>query len=371
MLGDYLHLKPEWPRYRWDASVLAVALADIHVRRGTLSSAMAALGFESRQQEILQVIVQDVTRSSEIEGEHLDHGQVRSSIARRLGIACYGLPEPTRDVDGVVEMMLDATQGFREPLTEERLSAWHASLFPTGMSGMTRIITGAYRDDSKGPMQVVSGPVGRDRIHFQAPDASRLPAEMARFINWFEEEQIDPVVKAAIAHLWFVTIHPFEDGNGRIGRAIMDMALSRADSDSQRFYSMTAQIHKERKQYYAELERASKDTLDVTPWLVWFVARLSDALSESERVVNAIRRKQNFWDIHQDSGLNERQSKIVNLLLDGFSGKLQTAKYAKITKCSNDTALRDLSDLVSKGILVKSDQGGRSTSYDLAIVDYL
>lgn len=365
MVGSYTHLDPEWPLYRWDASAMAVPLADIHLRRGNLLSAMAALGFESRQQEILQVIVQDVTRSSEIEGEHLDLGQVRSSIARRLGIESFGLPVPSRNVEGVVEMMLDATQNFKEPLSEERLFAWHASLFPTGRSGITQIITGAYRNDSRGPMQVVSGAVGRERVHFEAPAASRLPTEMARFIKWFEEEKTDPVIKAAIGHLWFVTIHPFEDGNGRIGRAVMDLALTRADGDSQRFYSMTAQIHKERKQYYAELERASKDTMDVTPWLFWFLDRLSDALSEAEKGVKTIRKKQTFWDSHKTTDLNQRQVKILNLLLDGFTGKLQTAKYAKITKCSSDTALRDLADMVAKGILVKSEEGGRSTSYDL------
>lgn len=366
MVGDYTHLHPDWPKYRWDASALAVALADIHQRRGALSIAMATLGLEARQQEVLQVLVQDVTRSSEIEGEHLDQGQVRSSVARRLGMDRAGLPEPSRDVEGVVEMMLDATQKFNEPLTEQRLFAWHASLFPTSRSGMAKIITGAYRDDARGPMQVVSGPIGQERVHFEAPAANRLPVEMAQFVRWFEEEAIDPIVKAALAHLWFVTIHPFEDGNGRIGRAVMDMALARADGSSQRFYSMTAQLHKERKAHYAQLEQASRKSLDVTPWISWFVKRLSDALTEAEGVVRLVRRKQEFWDRHRDSGLNERQTKIVNMLLDGFTGKLQTAKYAKINKCSTDTAFRDLTDMVAKGILVKAEAGGRSTNYDLA-----
>ncbi len=365
MVEGYTHLGAEWPEYRWDASAFAAELADVHRRRGALMMAMATLGFDARREAVLGVIVEDVTRSSEIEGESLNEAQVRSSVARRLGMDHAGLPEPARDVEGVVEMTLDATQRFDAPLNEERIFAWHAALFPTGRSGMSRIVTGAYRDDRDGPMRVVSGPVGRERVHFEAPAAGRLPGEMARFLAWFERQRMDPVVKAAVAHLWFVTIHPMEDGNGRIGRAILDMALARADGDRQRFYSMTAQIHAERKAYYAELERASRGSMDVTLWIVWCLGRLSAALDSAEGVLGIVRRKRAFWDVHRDDGLNERQTKVVNLLFDGLDGRLQTALYARIARCSNDTALRDLTDLVGRGVLVRDAGGGRSTGYTL------
>jgi Fic family protein len=327
---------------------------------------MASLGFEARQHAVLQVLVQDVTKSSEIEGERLDALEVRSSIARKLGMDHVGLPAPARYVDGVVEMMLDATQRYAEPLDAERILGWHAALFPTGRSGMSKILVGQYRNDQHGPMQVVSGPLGRERVHFQAPSADRVPFEMDRFLRWFEHEPLDPVIKAAVGHLWFVTIHPLDDGNGRIGRAIMDMALARADQDSRRFYSMSEQIHSHRDEYYDVLERVQRGSMDVTVWVVWFIDRLHAALKASEGVLRIVQRKRAFWDAHREEELNERQSKIINMLIEGFEGKLQTARYAKITKCSNDSALRDLGDLVNKGILVREQAGGRSTSYVLS-----
>jgi Fic family protein len=328
-------------------------------------TAMATLGFEVRQEAVLQVLIQDVTKSSDIEGEKLNEEQVRSSIARRLGIECAGLPMPSRAVEGVVEMMLDATQKYTDPLDEERIFGWHSALFPSGRSGMFKILVGAWRDDRQGPMQVVSGGVGKEKVHFEAPTALRVPQEMELFLQWFEEATLDPVLKAAVAHLWFVTIHPLDDGNGRVARAIMDMALARADGTAQRFYSMTAQIHKDKKEYYSVLERTQKGSLDITEWIVWFLGRLNAALESAESVLQIVYRKQAFWDAHRNIELNERQARIINMLLEGFSGKLQTGKYAKITKCSTPTALRDLTQLVGMGILVKEAGGGRSTSYEL------
>jgi Fic family protein len=364
----YVHEFPEWPRFTWNSEAFAAELSAIHFRRGALMTAMATLGFRVRQEAVLKVLVQDVTKSSEIEGERLDTEQVRSSICRRLGMEYAGLPAPARDVDGVVEMMLDATQNYLKPLTDERIFSWHASLFPTGRSGMTKILVGTWRNDQEGPMQVVSGPIGRERVHYEAPEAERIPAEMAQFLSWFETAVLDPVVKAAVSHLWFVSIHPMDDGNGRIGRAIMDMALARADGDSQRFYSMTAQIHRDKDEYYDILERTQRRSIDITEWIVWFLARLSAAIESAEGVLHIVRRKQGFWDARRNDKLNERQIKILNLLFEGFHGKLQTSKYAKIAKCSNPTALRDLTDLVDRGILrVDPGASGRSTSYVLTV----
>jgi Fic family protein len=327
---------------------------------------MTTLGFNSRQEMVLSVLVQDVQKSSEIEGERLDALQVRSSIARRLGMNVAGLPQPDRHVEGVVEMMLDATQRFGSPLDANRIFAWHAALFPTGRSGMLKIAVGSWRNDDKGPMQVVSGPIGKEKVHYEAPSATRLDSEMRRFLVWFESSEIDPVLRAAIAHLWFITIHPLDDGNGRVGRAIMDMALSRADGTSQRFYSMSAQILAAKDSYYAVLERTQKGSLDVTDWIVWFLARLGAALQSAEGVLEIVRTRHRFWDAHFDADLNERQIKVIDLLLEGFHGKLRTEKYAKIAKCANRTALRDLTDLVEKGILmVESGTAGRNTSYVL------
>jgi Fic family protein len=307
-----------------------------------------------------------VTKSSEIEGEVLDKEQVRSSIARRLGMDIGALAPIDRLVEGVVEMMLDATQNFDQALTEERLLGWHAALFPTGRSGMRRITVGAWRTEKAGPMQVVSGPIGRERVHFEAPEAPRLKAEMRAFLKWFDAtDSIDPVLKAAVAHLWFVTIHPFEDGNGRIARAIADMALARAEGTPQRFYSMSAQIRAERGAYYDILETTQKGDLDITDWLQWFVGCLDRAFDGAEQILAAVLRKSRFWERPTAAELNERQRKVLNRLLDGFEGKLTSSKWAALTKTSQDTALRDIDDLVKRGILVKEAAGGRSTSYSL------
>jgi Fic family protein len=348
----YTHLTEEWPRYRWDCDRFAAMLPRIHFRRGQLIAAMANIGFGVRQEAILQVLTLDVSKSSEIEGEHLDDQQIRSSLARKLGLPHLGLPTPDSKVDGVVDMMLDATQRFQAPLTDRRLFGWHNALFPQGFSGVHKIKVADWRDDSDGPMVVVSGYPGRERVHFEAPAADRVPSEMARFLHWFEDEPgMDPVLKAGVSHLWFVTIHPFEDGNGRIGRAVMDMALARADNTEQRFYSMTAQIHADRTRYYDLLERTQKASMDVTDWLLWFVERLEAALTSAKGVIELVRRKQRFWDEHRGSMLNARQTKIVHMPFDGFDDKLKRAKYAKINKCSEVTALRDLADLVERGIM--------------------
>jgi Fic family protein len=319
-----------------------------------------------RTEAVMQALTDDVLKSSEIEGELLDRQQVRSSIARRLGVEIAGLVHSDRQVDGSVEMMLDATQRFEAPLNAERLFAWHASLFPTGRSGMTRILVGSWRDDRTGPMQVISGPIGREKVHFEAPEASRVEAEMRAFIDWFNAtDTIDGIIKAALAHLWLVTIHPFEDGNGRIARAIADMALARSEATPQRFYSMSSQIRNERKVYYDLLEKTQKGDLDVTEWLDWFLACLDRAFEGAEATLSSVSMKARFWGKHASMPFNARQRSMLNKLLDGFEGKLTTSKWAKIEKCSQDTALRDIEALVTEGILVREAAGGRSTSYAL------
>jgi Fic family protein len=328
---------------------------------------MQALGFALREEAVLQTLTEDVLQSSEIEGEVLDNEEVRSSIARRLGMEAAGLPSADRNVEGVVEMMLDATQKFGEPLTFERLLDWHASLFPTGRSGMRRILVGAWRDDRSGPMQVVSGAEGRERVHYEAPAAPRLDSDMKAFLDWFNSgTNIDPVLKAALAHLWFVTIHPFDDGNGRIARAIADMSLARSENSPQRFYSMSAQIRLERKAYYDMLESTQKAELDVTLWMEWFLGCLDRAFEGAEKTLSSVLRKAEFWRTHAATPLNDRQRDMINRLLDGFHGKLSSSKWATIEKCSPDTALRDIADLVERGLLRKDEGGGRSTSYSLA-----
>jgi Fic family protein len=327
---------------------------------------MEALGFNLRQEAVLQTLTADVLQSSEIEGERLDAEQVRSSIARRLGMDIGALKPADRNVEGVVEMMLDATRHYDQPLTAGRLFAWHASLFPTGRSGMTKIRTGAWRDDSTGPMQVVSGPIGKEHLHFEAPAAESLDAEMAAFLDWFQgDAETDPVAKAGLAHLWFVTIHPFDDGNGRIARAIADMSLARSENSPQRFYSMSAQIRQERNAYYDILEETQRGTMDITSWMTWFFGCLGRAIDRAQTTLAAVLAKAHFWE-GIAAATNERQRLVLNRLLDGFEGKLTTSKYAKLAKCSPDTALRDILSLVERGILVRSPEGGRSTSYALA-----
>jgi len=331
---------------------------------------MEALGFSSRREAMLETLTIDVLKSSEIEGDILDLAQVRSSIARRLGMDVGGLVPSDRHVEGVVEMMLDATQNFDKPLTQDRLFDWHASLFQTGRSGMHKIVVGTWRLDTEGPMRVVSGPIGRERVHFVAPCADRLDGEMKKFLDWFgNPEDLDPVLKAGIAHLWFVSVHPFEDGNGRIARAIADMQLARADGSRQRFYSMSVGIRQERNAYYDILEKTQKSTdvtkngIDITPWLGWFLACLSRALDTTEITLANVFKKAHFWEAHMSESMNERQRTVINKLFGGFEGKLTTSKWSKITKCSQDTAWRDINDLIEKGVLIKEPAGGRSTSY--------
>ena len=364
---SYIHQRDDWPDFRWNDAQLAARLAAVRHRQGRLIGRMEAIGFSLREEAVLQTLTEDVIQSSEIEGEHLDREQVRSSIARRLGMDVAGLVPSDRNIEGVVEMMLDATQRYAEPLTDERLFGWHAALFPTGRSGMTRITVGNWRDDASGPMQVVSGPIGRERVHYEAPPADRLDGEMGGFLAWFEgENATDPVLKAALAHLWFVTIHPFDDGNGRIARAIADMALARSEGSAQRFYSMSAQIRAERRAYYDILELTQKGDLDITPWLTWFLDCLDRAFDGTEQILASVFRKASFWETHAVTPMNDRQRAMANRLLTGFEGKLTTSKWAKIAKCSQDTALRDIEELVRHGVLVKGEGGGRSTNYVMA-----
>jgi Fic family protein len=362
----YIYTLPHWPDFQWDQKKLAVPLAALRHRQGRLVGRMETLGFRLRAEATLQTLTLDVLKSSEIEGEILDREQVRSSIARRLGMDIGGLVSTDRNVEGVVEMTLDATQNYSEPLTAERLFGWHAALFPTGYSGMRKIAVGQWRDDSTGPMQVVSGAIGHEHVHYEAPAANRLNKEMTALLKWFNEpDQTDPVLRAGLAHLWFVTIHPFADGNGRIARAIADMVLARSEQSSQRFYSMSAQIRNERKTYYEMLERTQRGGLDVTPWLEWFLACLDRAFDSTEKTLASVLQKARFWEAHAARQLNDRQRLMLNKLLDVFEGKLTSSKWAKIVKCSQDTALRDILDLVNQGILTKDAAGGRSTSYSL------
>ncbi|QRM35122.1 Fic family protein [Microvirga sp. VF16] len=369
-MARYIHEQPGWPNFRWDYKALADLLADVRHRQGRLIGRMQGLGFPLQSEAMLQTLTEDVLKSSEIEGEILNREDVRSSIARRLGLDIGALAAPDRDVEGVVEMMLDATQNYGEALTAERLFNWHAALFPTGRSGMHRITVAGWRHDRGGPMQVVSGPLGRERVHYEAPAADRLHPEMTAFLAWFNgASETDLVLKAGVAHLWFVTIHPFDDGNGRIARAIADMALARSEQSPQRFYSMSAQIRQERNAYYDMLEATQKGDLDITPWLHWFLGCLGRAVDGAELALSGVLRKAQFWEKLATAGINDRQRTMLNRLLDGFEGKLTSSKWAKIAKCSQDTALRDIRDLSTRGLLEKEPGGGRSTSYSLVIED--
>src|SRR5579872_5452131 len=358
----YIHQLPGWPEFRWSHERLADRLAAVRHRQGRLIGRMEALGLGLQKEATLQSLTEEVLKSSEIEGEILDKDQVRSSLARRLGVDIGGLTPADRHVEGIVEMMLDATEKYAEPLTAERLFGWHAALFPTGRSGMRKITVGNWRAPEADPMQVVSAPEGRQRVHFEAPASERLDAEMKAFLAWFDAdtENIDPVLKAGIAHLWFVTIHPFEDGNGRIARAIADMELARSENTPQRFYSMSAQIRVERKTYYDILEATQKGDLDITRWLEWFLECLGRAFGRAETILATVLNKARFWERFTKVEFNERQREIVNRLLNGFEGKLTSSKWAKLAKCSQDTALRDIEDLMRKKVLVKDAAGGRS-----------
>ena len=363
----WFHEHQDWPNLTWDAETLAPKLADIRYRQGRLLGRMEGLGFELKREASLSTLTNDVVKSSAIEGENLNSNEVRSSIARRLGIERAGLIPASRDVEGVVEMMLDATQHYSQPLTKERLFDWHAALFPTGRSGMQKITVGGWRTGESGPMQVVSGPIGKEKVHFEAPIAERLEKEMDRFLSWLSGKyDTDPVIKAGIAHLWFVTIHPFEDGNGRIARAIGDMVLARADGMSDRFYSLSSQIEAERKQYYNQLETQQRATPDVTGWLSWFLDCLGQAISNAETALGNVLFKAQIWDMINQKPVNDRQRLIINRMLkDDFEGFMNTSKYATLTKCSNDTALRDIQELKKRGIFIQNPGGGRSTSYRL------
>jgi Fic family protein len=363
----YIHELQDWPRFRWDTDRLAEPLASVRHRQGWLIGRMESLGFNLQQEAVLRTLTTDVLKSSEIEGEKLEAEQVRSSIARRLGMDVGALKPADRHVEGVVEMMLDATRHYDQQLTAERLFAWHAALFPTGRSGMTKIRVGAWREDGTGPMQVVSGPIGKERVHFAAPPTARLEREMTNFLEWFNRPaDINEVLKAALSHLWFVTIHPFDDGNGRIARAIADMVLARSEKSPQRFYSMSTQIRQERAAYYDVLGETQRGTMDITPWMDWFLGCLGRAIEGAQTILGAVLAKARFWESVRGVPLNERQTLVLNRLLDGFEGKLTTSKYAKLTKSSQDTALRDILPLVERGILVRGPEGGRSTSYALA-----
>lgn len=364
----YIWEKPNWPDFSWNDKELSRLLADVSREQGRLLGKMEALGFELSSEAFLRTLTEDVVKSSEIEGETLDSDQVRSSIARRLGMDVGGLVPADRDVEGMVEMMFDATGKYAEPLTVERLFAWHASLFPTGRRGMRKIRVGDWRNDNDGPMQVVSGPVGREKIHYEAPPADRLPDEIARFIQWFERpDNIHPLLRAGIAHLWFVTIHPFDDGNGRIARAIADIALARSENNHQRFYSMSAQIRRERNEYYQTLESSQKAEMDITRWQEWFLNCLLCAIENSRETLGTVLMKARFWERFAKEPLNERQIKMLSKLLDGFEGKLSTSKWSTLAKCSQDTAHRDIVDLIERGALKQDPGGGRSTSYSLNI----
>lgn len=368
----YIYQRPGWPELTWDGEALTGPLAAVRHKQGKHLGRMEALGFELRTEANLVTLTDEVVKSSAIEGETLNAEEVRSSIARKLGLDVAGLPEPGRGVDGAVEMMLDATRNFDRPLTAERLFGWHAALFPTGRSGMSPITVGAWRTDETGPMQVVSGPSGKERVHFRAPDAERLAEEMSLFLEWFASpSSIDPVLKAGVAHLWFVTVHPFDDGNGRIGRAIADMALAQADGTRDRFYSMSSGIEAQRREYYLQLESAQRGSLDITAWLMWFLSCLDRTLEDANQSLVSVLRKARLWQRINPQPVNQRQRKVLNRMLDDFTGHLTTSKYARLTKCSSDTALRDIRELLGRGILVKNPGGGRSTSYRLADPDEL
>lgn len=365
-MSYYIHQNDNWPNFTWVSEEFVSLLSEARNLQGRLIGKMESLGFELRNEALLETLTLDVLKSAEIEGELLNPEQVRSSIAQRLGMEFAGTISSDRNVDGMVDMMIDATRNCINPLTKERLFDWHAALFPMGRSGIFKITVADWRKDSTGKMQVVSGASGKEKVHFQAPDADLVEMEMNRFLQWFNEvNKIDLVIKAAIAHLWFVTIHPFQDGNGRITRALTDMLLARSDKSTQRFYSMSAQIRIERKEYYDILEKMQKGDLDVTEWIKWFLNCLINALNATEKILTRVLIKADFWNKHSKTIINERQKNVLNKLLDEFEGKLTSRKWAKIAKCSKDSAIRDINDLISKDILQKETAGGRSTNYEL------
>ncbi|MBR7968601.1 Fic family protein [Burkholderia cenocepacia] len=367
MSGDYTFIweSADWPAWRFDLAALATPLADVSRAQGMLAGRLADIGLALRDEASLAALTDDVVKTSAIEGENLNVASVRSSIARRLGVDIGALAPVDRHVEGVVDMVLDATTHSVAPVTEARLFGWHAALFPTGYSGLSRITVGGWRSDASGPMQVVSGPIGRQRVHFEAPPAARLTYEIGRFLAWLNAPPAEPLlIRAGLAHLWFVTLHPFDDGNGRIARALGDLVLARADRSPQRFYSLSAQIQRERNAYYDVLERTQRGSLDVTEWLAWFLNTLGRAIDHAHTTLDAVLIKARFWQRYAGVAMNERQIKVMNRLLDGFEGKLTTTKWAALAKCSQDTALRDITELVERGMLRRSSSGGRSTSYE-------
>lgn len=366
MITVYIYECSEWPNFQWDSALLAMPLAQVRHNQGRHLGKMETLGFDLRAEANVAALTEEVVKSSAIEGERLASSVVRSSIARRLGLDAAGLPRPSRDVDGIVEMMLDATQNYTSPLTAERLIGWHAALFPSARSGTRRIAVGTWRTGVRGPMQVVSGPIGRETAHFEAPAAEHVAHEMGLFLEWCNtESDLDPVLRAAVAHFWFLTIHPFEDGNGRIARTIAELWLTRADGTENRFYSMSSAIEEKRGEYYRALESTQKGTLDITHWLLWFLGCLEHTLDNADRLLHSVLRKSKLWDRLRSRPINDRQRKVISRLLDDFQGPLSTSKYAKLAKCSTDSALRDIRELLEWGVLVKNEGRGRSTSYRL------
>lgn len=359
----YIHDYDNWWQFRYDSGLIVNELGRVRAKQGQVMGRMLSLGFVTQDEAMLSNMSLELVRSSEIEGETLNLEEVRSSIARRLGIETAGLVPVSRYIEGIVEMQLDATQYYDKPLTHDRLFGWHNVLFPTGMSGLYRIDVGKYRS---GKMQVVSGAMGKEKVHYQAPPPERVSAEMDRFIAWVNNDDgADAVLKAAIAHLWFVSIHPFDDGNGRITRALTDMLLARSEKCSKRFYSISAAIRDMQKEYYEVLERTQRGDGEITEWLLWFLSCFEKALDSTEETLSLVKRKAAFWESHRDVSFNERQRKLLNMQFDGFFGKLTSSKWAKIAKCSSDTALNDINDLIAKGILRKAEKGGRSTNYIL------
>lgn len=362
-MAKYIYQYEQWPNFTWDETEISFILGKVRHLQGKILGQMEALGFSIKEERLLSILTLDVLKSSEIEGEILNYEQVRSSIARRLGLEYAGMVHVDRNVEGIVEMMLDATQNYNKLIDHERIFGWHAALFPTGWSGMYRIDTGCYRT---GEMQIVSGPIGKEKIHYQAPSHTQVKPEMDVFLNWINKEtKVDGVLKAAIAHFWFIIIHPFDDGNGRVARAISDMLLARSEDSSQRFYSLSNQVLTEKKNYYAILQKVQYSNGNITEWLDWFLNCLYRALISTEETLKRVLQKADFWERHKETAFNSRQRVMLNKLLDGFEGKLKTSKWAKISKCSADTALRDIKDLIEKGILKQEQSGGRSTNYEL------
>lgn len=363
-MSTYLWQNERFPHFEWDAAALLTSLGEVHALQGRLLGRMAALGFDGLAQQV-EALTSEIVGSSQIEGVSLNADSVRSSVARHLGLETVDSERADHYTEGVVNSLMEATRSYAAPLTKDRMFGWHAAFFPTGYSDGYKITVADWRVGDE-PMQVISGPMGKEKVHFVAPPSVHVPEMMAQFVNWCNsDDQSDPIIRAAIAHLWFVTIHPFDDGNGRMARTITEMMLARADGCSQRFYSLSAEIMRQRKEYYDALEHAQKGTLDITPWLLWFLEALRNAIQHSLYTTDRVLRKANFWSRHKDTELNERQRKIINRLWDGFEGKLTTQKYAKINHCSQDTALRDIQALIEKDILHKTDEGGRSTNYEL------